>query len=138
MNIRNSGNSYNIANSSLIYFCFVKTMKRVKFCDTNTFMDRRVVMIDNHYVLIYLNMTIFNFANTNSSNKLIVINCWYQHLCVVFRVSLRSRNIVNNTLKKRLHILSFIVKICNSISWFSRCIYKWTIQLFIIGFQINK
>ena len=73
-------------------------------------------MVYNHDLLVNLDAAVVNLTNSDTSNKFIVINGRYKHLCVCLRVTLWGRNVVDDTVKERLHIFLFVIKISNSIS----------------------
>ena len=95
-------------------------------------------MVQKSKLLVYGNSTAFNLTNADTSNIFVIINGTDQYLCVCIRVSLRSRDVFQNSLKQRLHVLWCILQIQNSVSCFCRCIEEWAVELLIGSTKIHK
>ena len=55
-------------------------------------------------ILIYLEDTIVDLADTDTSNVLVVVDCADKHLYTCLRIACRSRNVINYSVEQRLHV----------------------------------
>ena len=95
-------------------------------------------MVHQNHILIHTNRTIINLTNTDTANIFVIINGTDQNLKRCILISLRSRNVIDNSLKQRSHIPVFIAQFQNCITSLGRCIDKWAVQLLVRSVQINE
>ena len=81
-------------------------------------------MVYDHAVLVYLQASVVDLADTDTANKLVVVDGADQHLGVCVRISLRSRDIIDDSLKQRAHIYFRIVQLFLCEAGTGRCKYK--------------
>ena len=138
MNLHNTGNCNNRSDGCFFYLNLVQTVKLIKLADLNLLFLVRVMMVQKGKLLVHRNSTAINFTNTDTSNILIVINCTDQYLSISIRVSFRSRDVFQNCLKQRLHVLRCILQIQNSMSGLCRCIQERTVKLLIRSTKVHQ
>ena len=81
-------------------------------------------MVYDHAVLVYLQASVVDLADTDTANKLVVVDGADQHLGVCVRISLRSRDIIDDSLKQRAHINFRIIQLFLCEAGTGRCKYK--------------
>ena len=82
------------------------------------------MMVYNDAVLVYLETAVVNLADTDTANKLIVVDGTDEHLGLCIRVSFRSRDIIYDGLKQRAHINFRIIQLFLCEAGAGRCKYK--------------
>ena len=95
-------------------------------------------MVYNHTFLVYLQRTVINLSDTDTSYILIIVNRADQHLSVCIWISLWCRNIIHNGFKKRTHIHFWILQLFFGKTGSCRCENKRAVQLLIRCIQIHK
>ena len=66
------------------------------------------MVVYKHHILIDGDCSVFHLADSDTPDVLIVINSADKYLCGGFRVSLGSRDVVQDCLKERLHVLLLV------------------------------
>ena len=116
----------------------VQTVKLIQLADLNLVFFIRIRVVDNDNVLVDRKCTTVYLADTDTSDILIVINCTDQHLGRTIFVAFRSRDIIQDRLKERLHILRFISQITNCITALCGSENKRAVQLLIRCIKIEE
>ena len=138
MDICNTGDRYDGSDSCLIYFNFIQAIKFIKLTDLDFFVLLRIVSIDNDNILIDLNRSVADFADTDTADIFIIVNGADQSLSRSIRITFRCRDVFNDRFKERLHILAFFVKFEHGDTGFCGSIDERTVKLFIGSVQINE
>ena len=96
------------------------------------------MLIDNDRIHTHFDRAVVHLSHADTAYILIVVDGADQYLGGSIRVSFRRRNIFQDRLKERLHVLFFIRQIQDSNSGFGGSVYKRTVQLVIGGIQIHE
>lgn len=123
---------------AFLYLNLLETVKLIKLCDADSLGLGIIVMVDDNNILIYTDGTVIDLADSDTSDIFIVINCADQHLCAGIRIALRSRNIIEDRIKQRNHVLARLVCTVGSDPFLCGCINKWAVELLLVGIQINE
>ena len=95
-------------------------------------------MVHNHNILIYFDDAVVNLAHTDTTYIFVVIDGADQYLGAGFRVTCGSGNVLQDGLKQRSHVFVFDGQVQGGGTVFGRSKYERTIQLFVIGIQIQE
>ena len=96
------------------------------------------MVVYQHALLVHADGTILHFADANAAHVLIVVDGADEHLGVGVRISLRSRNIVDDRLKERRHIHIRVVQIFLGKSALCGGVEERAVQLLVGRVQIHK
>ena len=138
-NIGNAADPNNIADGCRFCWNFLQPLnlqQRNNFVPACRFW---VVIVPNHNLLVDLNRTTSNSADTDSANIFIIVNRRNQHLQRSFRVTFRRIYIVHDGVKQRNQIRAVAVRVerCRTIS--TRAVQEWGIfKLFFACIQIHQ
>ena len=138
MDIFDTGDCYDRSDRCFFYFDLVQTIKLIKLADLNFFTFVKVVVVQKCQLLVYCNFSIFNFADTDTSNIFVVIDGTDQYLCVCVRITFRCRDIFQDGFKQRSHVFRCVCKVKNCMSCFCGCIQERAVKLLIRCFQIHE
>ena len=105
VDIGNAGDGYYRADTGLLYFDLFQTLKFIELADLYLAALFRLMGIDHDNLLIGTDSTVVYLADTDTADIFVVVNCADEYLCAGFRIAFRCRDIVENGLKQRLHIL---------------------------------
>ena len=95
-------------------------------------------MVQKGKFLVYCDLTILYFTYTNTSYIFIVVDGADKNLGISIRITLRSRDIFQDCLKQRSHILWCICKIQNCMTCFCGSIQERAVKLLIRSLKIHK
>ena len=138
VDICDTGDCNNSSDGSALNFNFVQSVKFVEFADLYALVFVRVMMVQKHQLLVYGNGSALNLADTDTAYILIVVDGADKNLRISVRISLRSRNRIKDGLKKRSHILRFVLKVTNCIAGFCGGIQERAVQLLVRCIQIHE
>ena len=116
VDICNTGNGYNRADTCLFNLYFIKSIKFIKFADLYFFHLVRVVVVAEHDLLINADSPVFHFSDADTAHILVVVNGTDQNLCGSFRISCWSRDILQYGFKKGLHAFWCISQVKDSVA----------------------
>ena len=104
VNVSDAGDCYDGTNVSLLHLNLVQTVEFIEL--TNLYLDLfvRFMVVTNDNFLIHLNGTIIYLTNADASDIFIVVNGADQYLRTCLGISFGSGNVVQNSLKQRLHV----------------------------------
>ena len=132
----NTGNCNDGADTRLADFYFIQTVKLVKLADLYALGGVGIVMVDDDNLLIDGNLAIIHFADADSADVFVVINGTDQQLQTSIRVALVSRDVVQDRVEQRLHILILNGQVRRRTAVFRGCVNKGAIQLLVSSIQL--
>ena len=138
VDIRDTGDCNNSSDGSAFNFNFVQPVKFVEFADLYALVFVRVMMVQKHQLLVHGNGSALNLTDTDTAYILIVVDGADKNLCISVRISLRSRNRIKDSLKKRSHILRLIIEVTNCVAGLCGGIQERAVQLFVRCVQIHE
>ena len=62
------------------------------------------MLIYDDEILIYLEDTVVDLADTDTSNVFVVVDGADKHLHTCIRITCRGRNVINDSVEQRLHV----------------------------------
>ena len=95
-------------------------------------------MVDNDTLLVHLHGAVVHLAHADAPHVVVVIDGAYQHLGRGLRVSLGSRDVVDDGLKQRAHILLRIVQLLLRKSRLGGGEYEGAVQLLLGRVQVDE
>ena len=116
----------------------VETVELVELADLNLFLLVGIVMVDDHNLLIYSDGAVINLSHADASHIFIVVDGADQNLSPGLRVSLGSRNIVEDGLKQGNHVLSRPVHVKGCGSRPGGGEHEGTVKLLLAGIQLDE
>jgi hypothetical protein len=96
------------------------------------------MMIDDNNFLIDTDISAVYFADADTADIFIVINGADQHLGGRIRVSLRGRDIVQDGLEQRFHVLFLVRQVENRHTCLRGSVDKGAFQLFVGSVQVHE
>ena len=138
MNGGDAGYGNDLADRSTFHFHSLQAVKHIHLADFYTFLLVRIVMVHQQNLLIQFQRTVVDFADTDSSHIFIVVDGADQHLNAQVRIAFRCRNILENGLKKRRHVLSLVFQLIGAPAVTAGSIQERRIQLIVTCAEIHQ
>ena len=138
MDVCNTGDCNDRSDGCLLYLYLLETVKLIKLCYADSLGLGIIVMVDDDNILVHMDGAVIDLTDSDTSDIFIVINCADQYLCAGIRIALRSRNIIEDRIKQRHHVLARLVCTVGSDTFLCGCINKWAVELLLVGIQINE
>ena len=138
VDIRDTGNSNDRTDACLSNLYFFQSVKFIQFADLYFFLLGQIVVVDQHNVLVHADRSVFNFADTDTSNVFVVVDGTDQKLCASFRIAGRSRDVFQNGLEQRCHILRGVVQIEYGMTQLCGCVQERTVKLLVGCVEIHQ
>ena len=138
MDVCDSGYSDNGADGGFSHLDFFQTVELVELADLYFFPLGQIVMVHQHDILIDTDRSVVHLADTDTADIFIVINGADQYLSACVGISLRSRDIFQDCLEQRSHILRRIVQIQDRMAKFCGCVQERAVQLLVGSVQIHQ
>ena len=95
------------------------------------------MVYDNH-ILVHGDGTAVYFSNADTAYIFVVVDGTDQYLGRCFRITFRSRNIIQNGIEQRSHVFALFVRIQGSVAALCGSIDKRAVQLLISSVQIHQ
>ena len=118
MQISDTRNGNDRTNLCLFHIDLLQSLELIELRDTYILSLVRIMMVDNDCILVQLDAAVGYFSNTDTTDIIIVINGRNKNLCVGIRITCRSRNVFEDGIEKRSHILLLIAELLDGISIF--------------------
>ncbi len=104
MQILDTGYGNDGAVLGLLYIHSLQAVKLIELCDSDLLPLAGIMMVHHQSLLVHADGAVLHLADTDTAHELIVVNGGHQHLCGGLRITLRCRDVVQNRIKKRLHV----------------------------------
>ena len=138
MQIRDTGNRYDGTDGSGLYIHLIQAVKLIELADFYfIFFGRIVVVYDNH-ILVDGDSTAVDLSDTDPADILIVVDRADQHLRRAVLITFRSRDVVQNCLKERNHVLWLIIQVAGRVAALCGSKDERAVELLVGGVQIDE
>ena len=138
VDVCNTGDRNDRTDGSTFNLNLVQAVKLIKLADLHTLVFVRVMMVQKHQLLVYGNSSALNLTDTDTAYIFIVVDGADKNLCISVRISLRSRDRIKDSLKKRSHILRLIIEVTNCVAGLCGGIQERAVQLLVRCVQIHE
>ena len=138
MNIRDSGNRHNGSHGRRFDGNLAQSVEFIQLAHLHPFLLFRFMMVYNHDLLAFGDDAVIHFAYADAPHIFIIIDSAHKQLRPCVRIPFGSRNIIQDSVEKRLHILILHCEVQGGASCFGGSEHKRTVQLFVIGIQIHE
>ena len=137
MEIGDTGYSYDRSDMGFIHLNAPESLKFVELTDLDLSHLVGVVVVYDDAFLIHFQGSVVNLAHTDAAYIFVVVDGTDQHLCAGFRIALRSRDIIDDRLEKRLHARARASHIESRNAGFGRCEHEGTVDLFVACAKVH-
>ena len=138
MNIRDSGNRHNGSHGRRFDGNLAQSVEFIQLAHLHSFLLFRFMMVYNHDLLAFGDDAVIHFAYTDTPHIFVIIDSAHKQLRPCVRIPFGSRNIIQDSIEKRLHILILYREVQSGASCLGGSEHKRTVQLFVIGIQIHE
>ena len=138
MQIIDSGYGDDRPDAGLLNLDAAQTLKLIELADFNLAAHIGIVVVYNHTFLIHTDRSIIHLTDTDTAYIFIVVDRADEHLSPGFRISFGSGNIIDNSLKQRLHACARAAQIQCRDSGFGRSKNEGAVNLLVAGAQIHQ
>ena len=138
MDVRNTGDSYDGTDSGFIHIYLIQTVKLIELADFYLLELVRIVVVHHDHILVDADSSVIHLTDTDTAHILVVVDGADQYLGSGFRISLRSGDVVDDSLEQRSHILRLIVQAAHCIACFRRSENERAVQLLVGSVQIHE
>ena len=97
-----------------------------------------IVEITNDDLVVDVDGTAGDSADTDSADKVVVVDGGNQHLCRCIRFTLRSRNLFEDGVKQQIQIFAHLARLQRSGALFARAVEDLAFQLLLVCVQIEQ
>ena len=138
MQVGNTGNGNDGTDAGLLDLHPVQAFKFIELADSDLFHFVRIMVVDDHHVLIDLQAAVVDLADADPADILVIVNGGNQHLGLRFGVALGRGDIVNDRLEQGLHAGADTAQIQCRDAGLGRREHEGALDLFITGAQIHQ
>ena len=96
VDVRNAGNGHDGTDGSFLYFYLVQAVEFIQAADAHPFLLVRLMVVDDHHILPFADDAVIHLSHADAAHVFIIIDGADEHLGPGVRISLGSRDIVDD------------------------------------------
>src|SRR5699024_5082962 len=134
----NSGDADDVADGCFLCRNTLQTFDLVQGDDLGTVGNVWIMEVADNDRIVNMQSTAGDTADTDSADKIVVVNGGDQHLCRTFWIAFRSRNFFQDGVEQDVQVFALYAWFTGSGSFFTGAVEDLAFQLFLVCIQIKQ
>ena len=134
----NTGDTNDIADCCALSLNSLQALDLIEGYDLGAIGNIWIVVIAYDNWIVYFQSTSCNSADTDSADKVVVVDGRNQHLCRAFRITFWCWDFFQDGVKQNIQIFAFHTWLTGSGSFFTGAVQNFAFELFFVCIQIKQ